>query len=80
MNNAIRQLAHQLAEEAKAIGEYTNSISMTDDAMLKAIFTELRNDELHHAQKLVVALTEAMGGSEPVAAENMDDGKGAGGG
>lgn len=79
MDNAIRQIAHQLGEEAKAIIEYTNSIQATDDTTLKAVFLELRNDELAHAQKLLVALTEVMGGNEPETAEKMDAEDGSGG-
>ena len=79
-STVIMQLCKNLSDEATAISDYTQAISMTEDETVKALFTEIRNDELGHAQKLVVALTEVLGGSEPVAAENMDAGKGAGGG
>ena len=77
----IMQLCENLADESKAISDYTQAISLVEDVSAKALFAEIRNDELGHAQKLLVALTEVLGGNEPVAAANMDDDtSGAGGG
>ena len=66
------QLSKNLADEANAISDYTQAISMAEDDTTKALLTEIRNDELGHAQKLIVALTEVLGGGEPVEAERMD--------
>jgi|GEM_PF-5913695 len=68
----IREITKNIADEAEAISDYTDSIAFCDDAKLKAIFAEIRNDELGHLQKLTVALTEILGGSEPEAAEAME--------
>jgi len=68
----IRELCRQLEDEAKAIRDYTDSIAVIEDEKVKEIFTEIRGDELGHAQKLIVALTEVMGGNEPDAAESME--------
>jgi len=74
MNSTIiRELCRQLKDEAEAISAYTESLAWSElDDATKAILTEIRNDELGHAQKLVVALTEAMGDSKPVVAEGME--------
>ena len=73
MNSRIRALANQLKDEAEAIIQYTESLSWNElDNATKAILTEIRNDELGHAQKLLVALTEAMNDDEPVVAAQMD--------
>ena len=69
----IMQLCKNLADESKAIADYTQAISLVEDETAKALFSEIRNDELGHAQKLLVALTEVLGGREPEKAANMDD-------
>ena len=68
----IMQICKNLSDEATAISDYTQSISMVEDESSKSIFREVRNDELGHAQKLIVALTEVLGGEEPIEAERMD--------
>lgn len=45
---------------------------MNEDA--RAIFTEIRHDELGHLQKLTIALTALVSGEQPTAAEQMDGG------
>ena len=72
-NSAIRQLALQLKDEAQAIIAYTDSISWDGlDDETRGILNEIRNDELGHAQKLLVALSEVMAGGEPTEAARMD--------
>jgi len=68
----IRELCKNIGDEAKAISDYTDGIAFVDDEKVKAIFAEIRNDELGHLHKLTVALTEILGGHEPTAAEEMD--------
>ena len=80
MNSAaIMQLCENLSDESKAISDYTQAISMVEDEKLKDIFAEIRNDELGHAQKLIVALTEILGSEEPTVAQNMDSADNKGG-
>ena len=69
----IKETCRQIIAEAQAICDYTDSITaIPDDDSMITVFTELRSDELAHLQKLIVALTELMGGDEPVEAEKME--------
>ena len=71
-SQVIMEICKNLADEAKAVSDYTQSISFTENETTKAMFTEIRNDELGHAQKLIIALTEVLGGSPPEVAARMD--------
>jgi len=68
----VKNLCKNISDEAQAISDYTKSISKVKDKTTIDIFTEIRNDELGHLQKLTVGLTEVLGGSEPATAERMD--------
>ena len=74
MNSTIiRELCKQLKDEAEAISSYTESLAWNEiDDVTKTILTEIRNDELGHAQKIIVALTAVMMGEAPEVAERMD--------
>lgn len=72
----IMQLCKNLADESKAISDYTQAISLVEDETAKALFAEIRNDELGHAQKLLVALSEVLAGGTPEEAAQMDDDEG----
>ena len=73
MSINIKELCKQIIDETTAIVAYTDSIDTVKDNKLKAIFTEIRGDELSHLQKHVVALTEILHGDEPTVAEQMDE-------
>ena len=70
----IIETCKQAIDEANAIIAYTNSIDAVEDQNLKSIYAEIRNDELGHLQKHIVALTEILSGDEPTEAEQMDEG------
>ena len=74
MSNAdVREICTQIVDEANAVIAYTNSIEMAESEKTKAIFEEIRQDELGHLQKHIVALTEVLSGVEPTEAEKMDE-------
>ena len=80
MNSAvIMQLCQNLTDEIKAISGYTQAISLVEDETAKALFTEIRNDELNHAQKLLVALSDVLLGDVPEEVAQNDDDNGEGG-
>ncbi len=66
-------------KELNAIIDYTQKIQMSQNEVMKAIYTDNRRDELPHIQNLAVAITAMLNGEEPSAAEQMD-GKNGGGG
>ena len=68
----IIEVSKQIAEEAKAICEYSESIEAVEDEALISIFEEIRKDELEHLQKLTIAITQMLNGEEPAAAAQMD--------
>ena len=72
----IRETCKQIIDETNAITAYTDSIEAVSDEKLKSIYAEIRNDELGHLQKHVVALTEILSGEEPVKAAQMDENDG----
>jgi rubrerythrin len=73
MNNTdISETCKQIMDEADAIIKYTYSMEQNVGDTSRAIFEEIRNDELEHLQKLVVMLTEAFSGEEPTEADKMD--------
>ena len=72
VSKLIEHYCDNIADEAKAIHDYTKAKRKAKDAPSKAIFTEIRHDELGHLQKLTVGLTEILAGDEPAVAERMD--------
>ena len=70
----LTEVCKQIVDEATAIRAYADSIDALSDEATINIFSEIRQDELGHLQKLVVALTEMLSGEEPKIAEQMDEG------
>jgi rubrerythrin len=71
-SKSIIETCKQAIDECNAIIAYTNSIDAVEDEKLKAIYTEIRHDELGHLQKHTVALTALLNGEDLDAAEQMD--------
>ena len=68
----IRETCTQIIDEANAVIAYTNSLEMAESDKSKAVFSEIRLDELSHLQKHIVALTEILSGDEPGEAEKIE--------
>ena len=75
----IIRICENLANEAKSIADYTQAIALAEDEIAIALFSEIRNDEINHAQKLLVALSEVLPGDALEEAAQLDYDSGEGG-
>ena len=67
MGEDILTTCATIISEAQAITEYTNAMAATHSDVTRSVYQEIRDDELSHIHKLVIALTEMIQGSDGVA-------------
>lgn len=76
---SISEISHQLVKIYERIENLSSNIAHQDmegDTELVEVYTGMRLDELEHAQKLTLMLTEMILGDADTNAVNTDEGEG----